>query len=63
MKKAGVYYIPKTNGIWVVEKVDYYEDVFRPPFSIVNVISFKGYHYKVLIEKKQFKEFKRLGIL
>ena len=61
MKKRGVYYIPSTNGIWVVTNVNYYEDMFSSPFSIVNCITETGRYDKCLITSDQFKNFVWIG--
>lgn len=63
MKKPGVYYIPSANKIWAVTKVDYYEDLFNPPFSIISCWTDGKFYEKCLIESHQFKNFKRIGEL
>jgi hypothetical protein len=63
MKREGIYYLPECNKIWVVVKVDYYEDLFNPPFAIIDCYSDGRLYRKCLIEKHQFKKFKRIGEL
>jgi len=63
MTKPGVYYLPRADAIWLVEKIECYEDLYSPPFSIVSVVILKGSYKKVLIKQSQFKEFKRIGSL
>lgn len=63
MKKKGVYYIPSADKIWVVDKVEYYEDIFNPEFSIVSVWVEGGFYPKTLITKDQFSRFVFIGDL
>lgn len=63
MKTKGVYFIPTADKIIIITKCEYYEDIFRPPFSIVTWIQDDREVEKVLITHDQFKRFKRIGDL
>lgn len=63
MKTPGVYYQPNRNVFWYVERVDYYEDLVNPAFSIVWGYVDNKTVTKCLITKTQFKLFKRIGEL
>jgi len=63
VKTKGVYYLPSADMLLLISKVEFYEDMFTKPFSIVTWESFKGVYKKVLITSDQFKRFKRIGTL
>lgn len=61
MKKSGLYYIKNADKLIYISKVRYFEDLFNPPFSIVTWEQENKVYKKVLIEKRQFKNFTFIG--
>lgn len=63
MKTTGVYYLPTADVLWYVTKVEYYEDLYNAPFSIIEVWAKSGLHKRVCIYGTQFDRFIRIGDL
>lgn len=63
MKTKGVYYLPYSDVIWYVTKVEYYEDLYNPSFSIISVYTPQGFFKRVCITGAQFNRFVRVGAL
>lgn len=63
MKTKGVYYLSSADVLWYVTKVEYYEDLYNTPFSIVSCYTKKGFYKRVCIMEYDFNKFIRVGAL
>lgn len=64
MRSKGVYYIPSSDKVIAISRVEYFPKEITPtPCSLVTWVDDKGKFPKTMIRENQFKQFVRIGEL